>query len=87
MDGGHSVPSDRASLSPSVSLDWPTVVPSFAFVPVPFGDIGTQLVGCDAAGGAVCAGGVAGEAGACACAALASISAQEATQNGVIVMG
>jgi len=63
------------------------VVPSFALVPVRSRDIGTQLAGCDAAGGAVCAGGVAGEAGACACAALASISAQEAAQNGFIVMG
>ena len=87
MDGGHSVPSDLASLSSSASLDWPVVVPSLAFVPVPFGDIGAQLVGCCAAGGAVCAGGVAGEAGACACAALASISAQEAAKNGFIVMG
>ena len=87
MDGGHSVPSDLASLSPSASLDWPTVVPSLLFLPVPFGDIGVQLVGCDAAGGAVCAGGVVGEAGACACAALASISAQEAVKNGFIVIG
>src|SRR5690348_11284719 len=86
LDGGHSVPSDLASLSPSASLDWPTVASFLLFVPVPFGCIGAQLVGCEAAGGAVCAGGVAGEAGACACAALASISAQVAAKNGFFVM-
>jgi hypothetical protein len=48
------------------------------------GDIGAQLVGCDAAGGAVSACGVVGEAGACAYAALANISAQEAAKNGFI---
>jgi hypothetical protein len=55
-------------------------------VPLPFGGIGAQLLGCAASGGAVCAGGVAGEAGACACAALASISAQPAINKGFIVM-
>ena len=84
LDGGHSVPSDLASLSPSASWDSPTVVRSV--LPVPFGGIGAQLAGCDTAGGAVCGGGVAGEAGACACAALASISAQEARMNGFMVI-
>jgi hypothetical protein len=53
---------------------------------VSFGDIGAQFVGCDAAGVAVWAGGVEGEAGACAYAALASISAQEAAKSGFMVM-
>src|SRR6202012_3284215 len=87
LEGGHSVPSDLASLSPRASPDWPVVVPSFLFmfVPVPSG-IGAQLDGCEAAGIAVRAGGVAGEAGACAYAALASISTQEAAMKGFIVM-
>ena len=55
-------------------------------VPVPSGGIGAQLDGRDAAGVAVCAGGVTGEAGACAYAALASISTQEAATKGFIVM-
>jgi hypothetical protein len=85
LDGGHRVPSDLASLSPSGSRDSPMVVPS-VFVPVPFGCIGAQLVGGKAVGGAACARGVAGEAGACACAALASISAQVAIRSGFMVM-
>src|SRR4051794_15165498 len=45
--GGHSVPSDFASLSPRVSLDWPTVAPSFVVAPVPepCGAIGAQFAG------------------------------------------
>jgi hypothetical protein len=85
LDGGHKVPSDLASLSPSGSRDSPTVEPS-VFVPVPFGGIGAQLVGGKAVGGAACARGVAGEAGACAFAALASISAQVAIMSGFMVM-
>ena len=87
LDGGHSVPSDLASLSPNASPDWPVVAPSFllVFVPVLSG-IGAQLDGCEAAGVAVWAGGVAGEAGACACAALASINTQEAAMRDFVVM-
>ena len=85
--GGHSVPSDFASLSPKASLDWPTVAPSFMVpVPDPRGAIGAQLAGGVAAGGAVCAGGVAGEAGACAFAAPEISSAEVAIIMGFIRM-
>ena len=68
-EGGHSTPSDLASLSPSGS-DRVPVVPSSAMVPRG----GTGLVGMHSlagigAGGAVCGGGVAGVGGACALAA------------------
>jgi hypothetical protein len=60
--GGHSTPSDFASLSPSGSLDWPTV----GGAPVLPRAIGWQFVeDCDG-GGAVCSGGVVGVGGACA---------------------
>jgi len=63
--GGHSTPSDLASLSPSGSADRPVVVPSGATVPRGgTGCIGAQLL--IEAGGAAWAGGVAGRGGACA---------------------
>src|SRR5213078_3515778 len=63
--GGHSTPSDRASLSPSGSRLCPVVCPSGVAVPeFGCGCIGAQFVGCGGAGGAVCCGGVAGEGGA-----------------------
>ena len=63
--GGHSTPSDFASLSPSGSARYPVVVPSGATVPRGgTGCIGAQLSA--EAGGAVWAGGVAGSGGACA---------------------
>jgi hypothetical protein len=63
--GGHSTPSDLASLSPSGSAArWPVVVPSGETVPR--GGIGAQSLARAAAGGAVWAGGVAGEGGDCA---------------------
>ena len=65
------------------------VAPSFALpvpAPDPWGATGAQFVGCDAVGGAVCAGGVAGEAGACACAATAGINRHEASMRVFIRM-
>jgi len=68
--GGHSTPSDFASLSPSGSARWPVVLPSGATVPRGgTGRIGVQSLARAAAGGAVWAGGVAGAGGACALAA------------------
>jgi hypothetical protein len=64
-EGGHNTPSDLASLSPSGSLLWPVVVPS-GQAPCWGGRcIGAQP---DRAGigGAIWAGGVAGDGGACA---------------------
>jgi hypothetical protein len=87
--GGHNTPSDFASLSPSGSARWPVVVPSGARVPRG----GTVCVGAQSllragAGGAVWAGGVAGEGGACALAAapLAAISTHERRAAGFIRM-
>ena len=63
--GGHSTPSDLASLSPNGSGDWPVVVPSGAIVPRGgTGCIGAQLVG--EPGGAAWTGGVADRGGDCA---------------------
>jgi hypothetical protein len=63
--GGHSTPSDFASLSLSGSVAWEVVEPSGAMVPRGgIGRVGPQLV--VETGGAVCAGGVAGPGGACA---------------------
>ena len=66
-DGGHSTPSDLASLSPSGSWDWPTAESRSAFAPPD--PIRSQLEGDCGGGGAVCCGGVAGVGGACAIAA------------------
>ena len=63
--GGHSTPSDLASLSPSGSARCPVVAPSGMTVPRGgTGCIGAQLL--TEPGGAVWAGGVAGSGGACA---------------------
>ena len=68
--GGHSTPPDLASLSPSGSARWPVVPPSGAMVPRGgTGRMGAQSFARAGAGGAVCAGGVAGAGGACALAA------------------
>src|SRR6185436_17039420 len=72
--GGHSTPSERASLSPSGSAGrWPVVVPSGTFSPA-FGRgcIGAQFAARWGDGGAVWAGGVAGPGGACATAMSAA---------------
>src|SRR3979411_1458950 len=62
--GGHSTPSDLASLSPSGSARWPVVVPSGTTLPeCGNGDIGAQFAACGD-GGAVWAGGVTGPGGA-----------------------
>src|ERR1700675_70008 len=75
-EGGHSTPSDFASLSPSGSARWP-VVPSGEMVPRG----GTGFIGAQSfagAGGAVWADGLAGAGGACAVAGPdAAISAYE----------
>ena len=62
-DGGHSTPSDFASLSPSGSFDRPTVE-SDVFGPAC--PVCAQFEGDCGGGGAVCCGGVAGVGGACA---------------------
>src|SRR5665213_3206341 len=67
--GGHNTPSDLASLSPSGSLLWPTVVPCGAIVPRGVDCVGAHSVARDGAGGAVWAGGVARHGGAWALAA------------------
>ena len=65
--GGHSTPSERASLSPSGSARWPVVVPSGTAVPeCGAGRIGAQSAARSGDGGAVRAGGVVGPGGACA---------------------
>jgi hypothetical protein len=77
-DGGHSTPSDLASLSPSGSWDWPTVESRGAFAPPD--PIRSQLVGDCGGGGAVCCGGVAGVGGACAIAS-ADVASNAQTIN------
>ena len=62
-DGGHSTPSDFASLSPSGSFDRPTVESDGLGPACP---VCAQLEGDCGGGGAVCCGGVAGVGGACA---------------------
>ena len=65
--GGHSTPSDRASLSPSGSARCPVVVPSGAAVPeCGAGCIGAQLADRSGDGGAVRGAGVVSLGGACA---------------------
>jgi hypothetical protein len=86
LDGGHSTPSDRASLSPSGSPPArPTVACSVLFVPS--GDIGAQLAESCGAGGAVCWAGVALVGGACAN-AIAGLTSntQERSSVGFILM-
>jgi hypothetical protein len=77
-DGGHSTPSDRASLSPSGSWDWPTVESRGAFAPPE--PIRSQLVGDCGGGGAVCCEGVAGVGGDCAIAS-ADVASNAQTIN------
>jgi hypothetical protein len=68
--GGHSTPSDRASLSPRGSERWPVVVPcGVILLPCGVDSVGAQLLARAGGGGAVWAGGVAGVGGACANAA------------------
>jgi hypothetical protein len=68
--GGHNTPSDRASLSPSGSRASPVVVPCGGIAPCRGADgIGAHSLACAGDGGAVCAGGVAGNGGAWAPAA------------------
>jgi hypothetical protein len=77
-EGGHSTPSDFASLSPSGSDRWPLVEPSGATVPRGgTGFIAEQSVA-RGAGGAVWAGGVVGEGGDCA---LATVDAAVSTHE------
>jgi hypothetical protein len=85
--GGHSTPSDLASLSPSGSVRWPVVVPSGADGLGWAGCcIGAQLL--DLAGGAVWAGGVVGAGGACAMARPgAAINTHESRSDWLIRMG
>src|SRR6266576_1777924 len=84
--GGHSTPSDRASLSPSGSLRWPVVVPSGTTVPrCGAGCVGVHSLAREGAGGAVCAGGVVGAGGAWALAAPdAAITAHESKRESFI---
>jgi hypothetical protein len=77
-DGGHSTPSDLASLSPSGSWDWPTVESRGAFAPPE--PIRSQLVGSCGGGGAVCCEGVAGVGGDCAIAS-ADVASNAQTIN------
>jgi hypothetical protein len=76
--GGHNTPSDRASLSPSGSRASPVVVPCRGKVPSRDAvGIGAHSLACAGDGGAVCAGGVAGNGGAWAPAAPdATVSTQ-----------
>ena len=85
--GGHKTPSVLASLSPSGSVRSPLFVPSGRTVP-------RCGAGCDSvqsttgrggAGGAVCAGGVAGEGGACALATPDPVIATHARKIDVFI--
>jgi hypothetical protein len=85
--GGHSTPSDRASLSASGSLLWPVVVSCGAIFPCGVDCVGAQLLGLAGAGVAIRAGGVAGAGGACALAAPdAAINTQERMRDCLIRM-
>ena len=78
--GGHNTPSDFANLSPSGSARWPVVLPCGAMVP----RCGTGRIGVQSfvrAGGAVCAGGVAGAGGACALAAPGAANSTHQRKN------
>ena len=83
--GGHSTPSDLASLSPSGSARCPVVVPSGKAVP--WG--GTGCIGVQpwaGAGGAVWAGGVAGTGGACALATSDAAISTHDKKNAYFIM-
>src|SRR6185437_553363 len=85
--GGHSTPSDCASLSPNGACAWPTVAPFGAILPCGVVWVGAQPVARSGDDGAVCAGGVAGTGGACAAAAPdTAISAHDRKSAGFIVM-
>jgi hypothetical protein len=75
-------------LSPSGSARWPVVAPSGAIVPRGgTGRVGAQLVAPAAAGGAVWAGGVAGDGGAWAIAVpVAATSTHERMSECLICM-
>jgi hypothetical protein len=64
--GGHKTPSVLANLSPSGSVRSPVFVPSGTTPRCGADCDGVQSTGRGGAGGAVCAGGVAGAGGACA---------------------
>jgi len=84
--GGHNTPPDLASLSPSGSAALPVVEPSGATLPRGgTGRIGSQLLA--GAGGAVWAGGVTGEGGACALAALEDAISTKRRIDWLIRMG
>jgi hypothetical protein len=76
--GGHSTPSDSASLSPSGLPIRPTVEPSGEVAPR--GAMAAQSPDDDGAGGAVCCGGVAGAGGACAIAAQDAAPSRQPTK-------
>ena len=79
-EGGHSTPSDSASLSPSGSLERPTVRPSG----VVSGFVAPQRAEGWSGGGAVLSGGVAAVGGACAMATPgATISSRAANKDGL----
>ena len=84
--GGHSTPSDLASLSPSGSVRWPVVVPCGATLPCGVDSVGAQLLLPRAGGGAVWAGGVIGVGGACANAAPDTAISTPDRKREVLVM-
>jgi hypothetical protein len=84
--GGHSTPSDLASLSLSGSVRWPVVEPCGATLPWGVDSVGAQLLARTGAGAAVCAGGVAGVGGACANAALDAAITTDESKRDVFIM-
>src|SRR3954463_8145409 len=83
--GGHSTPSDRASLSPSGSLRWPVVVPCGATLPCGVDSVGAQLLA-PRGGVAVWAGGVTGVGGACANAALEAATTTQVRKRRLLLI-